>query len=537
MVGLRPWLARLLSVTRPVVGAGYRALIGAAGHYLRRRLPNASAYVAGTGASGELVPGLSDIDLVLVLGGAPEAVERDRRVVLDRWRRLRRVLSPLARGLGIAVYSERDLEDETGATALTYGLAAAEAGADPERGYLRAGRPSDDLYRRIHPGIYGPGRTWRLVSGVARTAAEPIRAADYRRLAAWLELQWWWRFSFALCTSRQTAFASYLAFKLIAEPVKIWLWLSHGERMPGRRQAVERAIELLPDEEALLRRSLALHDSLPRAGEPPRAETLAWLVRMGSRIAELLERELAQHGTTEVLLLDGDLALPAEARHRQSSDSLPGNLRPLADWRARAMPPLADEALFAVDVDPTAPAGLGALADGAVAGLQPAVRAGPLLLLPNDAFSDRVLLRSVQFGASDPVSFALLDEHATAAFPDVPGWSAVDSARRAVREHQCWLAGWEGGEAPSERALDLLLTAARSALFLESIRAGEPELPLCAAATTARLAERHPASRGTAEEAYSAFREARTTGTVPSARVVDAFRDTVAGLPGYAGAA
>jgi hypothetical protein len=537
MVGLPPWLARLLSVLRPVAGPGYRALIEAAGHYLRRRLPNASAYVAGTGASGELVPGLSDIDLVLVLGGASEAVERDRSVVLDRWRRLRRVLSPLARGLGIAVYSERDLQDETGGTALTFGLAAAEAGADPDRGYLRPGRPSDDLYRRIHPGIYGPGRTWRLVSGTARTTAEPIRAPDYRRLAAWLELQWWWRFSFALCTSRETAFASYLAFKLVAEPIRIWLWLSRGERTLGRRQAIERAIELLPGEEALLRRTLALHDSLPGAGEPPRAETLAWLLRMGSRIAELLERELAQYGTTEVLLLDGDLVLPTDACHRSSPGSLPENPRPLADWRARAMPPLADEALFSVDVDPTAPAGLGALADSAVAGLQPAVRAGPLLLLPNDAFSDRVLLRSVQFGASDPVSFALLDERTTAAFPEVPGWSAIDSARRAVREHRCWLAGWTGEESPSQLALDLLLTAARSALFLESIRAGEPELPLCAATTTARLAERHPASRGTAEEAYSVFREARTAGTVPSARIVDAFRDIVARLPGYAGAA
>jgi hypothetical protein len=370
------------------------------------------------------------------------------------------------------------------------------------------------------------------VSGAPRTTAEPVRSADYRRLAAWLELQWWWRFSFALCTSPHRAFASYLVFKLVAEPVRIWLWLEHGERPVGRRKAIERAIELLPDERGVLRDALARHERLPQAGEPPRAETLAWLVRMGSRIADLLSGDLAQHSTTQVRLLAGELVPPAETPEARRTD-----LRPLVDWRARAMPALADEALATSDVDATDPVALGALGEAAVAGLQPAVRAGGLLVLPNDGFSDRVLLRSVQFAGSDPVSFAVLAGQATAAFPEVPGWSALDCARRAVREHRCWLAGWSAGKPPSEPALDLLLTAARAALFLESVRAGEPELPLCAAATAARLGERHATGSAQADEAYAAFRASRTTGATPAPRVIEAFRATVERLPGYSGAA
>ena len=165
MVELPPWLARLLSVASPLVKTGYRALAATASSYLRRGLPDASVYVAGTGASGELVAGLSDLDLVVVLGGDSAAVERDGDLVLARWRRLRSALPRLAPGLGISIYSERDLADADGGTALTYGLAAREASVDDsERGYPRPGRPSDELYRRLHPGIYGPGRTWRRVA-------------------------------------------------------------------------------------------------------------------------------------------------------------------------------------------------------------------------------------------------------------------------------------------------------------------------------------------------------------------------------------
>jgi hypothetical protein len=537
VVSLPPALAFVLVVLRPLARTAYWVLIRTAARYLRRGLSGASVYVAGTGALGELVVGLSDVDLVVVLGGPCEAVGHDRAVVLARWRRFRRFLPLLARGIGIALYSERDLADEEGGTALTYGLASSEARRDDAPGgYLRPGRPVDELYRRIHPGIYGPGRTWRRVSGAPRTPVEPVGSASYRRLAAWLELQWWWRFSFELCTSPHRAFASYMAFKLVAEPIKIWLWLRHGERVEGRRAAIERALALMPDEEEVLRGALALHDRLPRAGEPPRMETLAWLLRIGSRIAALIETEVAAYGTTTVRLRYGDLELGREAgaaAHMLTPASETPRCIPLADWRARAMPPLADEALVVADVDAADPVALGSLAASAIPGLQPVVRTGGLLVLPNNAFSDRVLLRSVQCPASDPVSFAVLGDRELAAFPDVAGWSALDCARRAVREHRAWLAGWTAGEPPPALALDLLFTAARAALFREGVRGGEPELSLSASATATGLVDRHPQLRAVVEEAHGAFREARTTAAVPQPPLLESFRRAVERLPAY----
>src|SRR5262249_15561968 len=129
--------------------------------------------------------------------------------------------------------------------------------------------------------------------------------------------------------------------------------------------------------------------------------------------------------------------------------------------------------------------------------------------LPGDAFSDRVLLRSIQFAASDPVSFALLDGRRTASFPRVPGFAAPDSARRAVHEHAAWLASWTSNGPQPDAALDLLFTAARAALFLESVGDDEALLPLTAEATVAFLGERHPEARATAEDAYGAFRAVR----------------------------
>lgn len=536
MRSLSPAFALVLRAVRPVALVGYRILIRTAARYLRRGLGAASVYIAGTGASGEVVVGLSDIDLVVVLGGTPEAVERNREIVLGRWRRFQRSLGFLARGFGVAVYAEQDLADEDGATVLTYGLAGGGAGRDAAPGYLRPGRPVDDLYRRLHPGIYGPGRTWRLVNGASRACREPIGSADYRLLAAWLELQWWWRFSFELCASPHRAYASFLAYKLVAEPARIWLWLAHGERVGNRRQAIERALELLPEEGDVLRGALRLYSRLPRAGDPPRSETLAWLLRAGQRMAMLIEGEVLAHGAIEVRLRNGDVVLgreAADALQRLTPSSAVHACVPLADWRSRAMPPRADEALVAVEADAADPTALGALVGHGVAGLQPAVRAGHLLVLPSDAFSDRVLLRSVQCAPFDPVSFAVLDGRQTAAFPEVAGLSALDSARRAVREHRAWLTAWQPREPSPVLALDLLFTAARAALFLESVEAGDPELPLSAAATVACLGERHSGARSAAEDAYAVFRDGRASGQPSPAQPVQALRGVVESLASY----
>ena len=129
------------------------------------------------------------------------------------------------------------------------------------------------------------------------------------------------------------------------------------------------------------------------------------------------------------------------------------------------------------------------LADAARAardGSQPAIRSDELLVLPTD---DEIatLLRAVQCPQTDPVSFALSDGRASASFSNVAGWSAEDCARRAVAEHAAWLGakGWDAP--PTECSRTILLSAARAALFLQSLLAGGPELIVTAAAVAEAL--------------------------------------------------
>lgn len=509
MRGLSRRAALLLAALAPLVGVAYRLLAGLAARRLVRGLPGASAYAAGSLASGELVPGLSDLDLVVVLGGGRDEVMVGREAVATRRRALQRTLGPLGRGVGVAVYAERDLADVAGGTALTFGLGGETV---VPAGLLRPGRPVDDLYRRLHPGVYGPGRTWRLLRGEERTTREPVVDPAYGRLAAWLELQWWWRFAYERCTPGERAFAAWLSVKLVAEPARIWLWLAHGERVRDRREALARAAELLPEEEAALRGALAVARRLPRAAAPARADALAALLRLGERIAALVEADVAGWGSTPVRLLGGGTA-----------DGAP----PLADWRARAMPPRAEEALVLAGDDPADPAALDRLAAACRPGRQPALRHGRLLLLPAPASGEAVLLRAVLCEPFDPVSFALLRGERVARFPEAPGLAAVDCARRAVAEHAAWLDGWPAGEPPA-LALDRLLTAARASLFHASVEAGAPALACTPDATVAALGADHP---GVGELAAEALAVLRAGASAPGS-LVEALRVAVRTLPG-----
>lgn len=498
--------------------------------YLQHGLSDTDVYLAGSGASREVVVGLSDVDLVVLLGGDKDEVAQLRGIVLRRWRRLQRLLGPAKRAVGIALYSERDLADGDGGTALTYGLAGREAAIEATGGYLRPGRPVDDLYRRLHPGIYGPGRGWTQVGSRHRTPQAALRNPDYRRLAAWLEMQWWWRFAYELCVSEKLDFASYLSFKLVAEPARIWLWLGYDIRPQGRRQAVEAALAFLPEEEHVLRGALDLHARLPRHRTPPRAETLAWLLRMGDRIARLLQEELRPHGSLEVKLRDGAVVPRREGREALEKLSAWAPIRcrvPLADWRSRAMPHVADELLVTVEADPCEPSALGGLARSAVTGLQPAVKAGSLLVLPADASTQEVLLRAVQIAGFDPVSFALLENRSVASFPEVAGLSAADCARRAVDEHAAWLGFLQPDETLGEVDFGRLFTAARAALFLETIGSSDPQLPLSAGATVKMIAELHGGDVPTAEDAYAGFIQWRTEGERPPAGLILEFTGEV----------
>jgi hypothetical protein len=201
---------------------------------------------------------------------------------------------------------------------------------------------------------------------------------------------------------------------------------------------------------------------------------------------------------------------------------------PLVDWRARTAPAGPEEWLGLVTESAEDPAALALAARSEGGGLQPALRDDGLLVLPTDS-EEATLLRAVQCPQTDPVSFALADGRPAASFPDLAGWSARDCARRAVAEHAAWLRRQRDPGSLTEASLGLLFTAARAALFLESVQAGEPELAITTGTLGDALTERAGRSRDTVDAALASYSEG---GPAP-AGAVSALHGLVAALPAY----
>jgi hypothetical protein len=304
--------------------------------------------------------------------------------------------------------------------------------------------------------------------------------------------------------------------KLAAEPAAIWLRLARMERPSGRVATLEAAARALPSEAEAFERALRLQRELPRSPEPPLRESLALLVRMSELIAEELRSRV--DGFTEVRLERVELIQVRP--YWAPSEPLPWpepELRPLADFRALAERLLPDEVLARVDADPCDPQQLAQLARAfGHTGAYPEIVAGQLRVRP--AAAGRARLRTVQCSLTDPVAFAAGD---VALFPEVPGWSARDVTRRAVVEHRAWLAARP--HAANGETLGRLATAARAALFHQSVEDGAPVLPLTVAAALGPLDE-------SARDAYEAF---GVHGHEPPPAVVEAFEQTVLELPAY----
>ena len=503
----------------------YWAIARAGARYLAWGERGAAAYVRGGLGADDFVPALSDIDVALVLAEDPAGRWLARRRAERRWQRLIRAL-PGAKLLldEPRIYEDRDLRELVGASALTSGLGADEERGSPPVACLSGAASFDDVKALVAPGLYGATMGWRPLAGPDRRPPEPGRDRQAVRIAGWLELVHWWRYAFPACVDRSGPRTAHLCVKLVSESARVWLWLAHGERAAGRADALVRALRKLPEEERALRRALALLRSLPRSPEPPLAETLAALVRLTERVVALVEKEAADQGFSSVRLAgaDGPLLVPGVSSGRDE----PGQrLLALADWRALAWPLQPDESLLPLPGDPGDPVAVGAAAASHPVGPYPVLRRDGLLVLPATPLW-RNRLRAVQCRITDPVSFALLDGDRVAGFPQMGGWSALDTARRAVAEHGNWLQ--MGAE-----SLGTLFTAARAALFLDSIRAGDPELPLTVTETARRLADESPAARGAVEEGLERYRELVLNGRQPPAGPVSALRGLVSALPAY----
>jgi hypothetical protein len=529
------------------------------------RTNSASVYVKSSFGFGDPVYGISDIDLVIVVPSAHDRVADARAVanVKRRWSKIVKVFPPLNELFDIHVYDSQSLRDAVSAPCFTFGLDR----QPPRAGYFGPKPLADPLGLQERPGLYGAPREWRLVGGRRADVVPPPDEVSYRRLASWLDLQLWWRYVFPACVDPHGPYLPYLCVKLVAEPARIWLWLAHGEQLFSRVDVLQRALQRLPDEEDAFRSALELHRALPTSPAPALAETLPHLVRLSSLIANELCRQLEPAGATEVKLAGAAGQAITDGR----LSSLSGTpWLPLVDWRARTVPPLPDEVFSLIEADPGDPFALAAAAVAGRVGEYRALRAEKLLILPaarlggrGDASNprgsarshrrrdrrshrQRSKLRGIQCPPTDPVSFALANGKSAALFPDVPGWSARDSARRAVAEHAAWLAagrtegnvrGWvaaQNGTSPlSAVSLGRLFTAARAGLFLESL-AGEPELALTVHAVAASLVDRGHTTADSVDEAVASYAAWRSgDGGSPQPELVEAFAAIVANLPPY----
>jgi hypothetical protein len=493
------------------------------------RRTRTTIYLTGSVASGEPLYGLSDIDLVAVAGDEGE-VRRVRR----RYEALCRVLPPL-RGLipHFWTYDARDLARILAGSYLVNGL------SDGRAVFLAADAVGEEGGLLERPGLYG-APDWRRLRGI-RVARPP--EPRIRLHAAWLELQHRWRYAFRVCGEAADVHRPMLAVGLVAEAARIWLWLAHDERHDGRQAPLERARCFMDAEEEGLRYALEVHRAVHRSSTVVVERLLPCFVRISDAVAGLVNETAFGAGATEIHLL-GEAPSAREVA--------------LLDWRALALPPLdpsipgltlvAEERLVRIDDDPADPAALVAAAARDETYRMPALRHGSLLIEPTFDVWGHGRLRLVQCRASDPVSTGLLDGSAHVAFPNFPGWSALDWARRAVAEHRAWLFAGRNQQHPSPHrwmglrpasmstsaaALGLLLSAARSALFLESIEDGSPELILRFNDLPAGLAARHPGLEADAAEACAALDESRRERLPPPPKLVGHLRRQVESLPAY----
>lgn len=525
------------SPLRAIWRVAHAGLWRAVGARLVHGLDGSSVFLTGSFASGDPVYGLSDIDLVIVVFD-----QRDRVLVRRRWQALCRA-APILRGLfpHLWVYEQADLRESQSAPYVTYGLGEAGRAA----AFLGHAPLADQMGLLERPGILGPGTDWKRVRGAPPNPPATPRDRQRERVDAWLELQYRWRFAFAVCLDPASYYAASHSAMLVAETARLWLWLSRGELVRGRRPALQHALAHLDDEREACLIALALHDRLHRSPPAPVAALFPACVAISERIANLIAAELGRADHTPVRLLGGT----------NGADELV-----LMDWRARTVPPIdwsgsqpriAEERFELVPDDPHDPQAIAIAARSARGELRPMLRTGALLVQPTTDGWGTGRMRAVQCQPTDPVSFALLEGGSEASFPCVAGWSAVDCARRAVAEHRAWLEGpqqpvgsgpaWVGihpdSAAATPATIGMLLSAARAALFLTSVRAGHGELALTRSAVVEALGRLSSASGQAAREAEDALVESLGQSRPPPAEVVAALRRVVAAMPDYAHAA
>ncbi len=512
---------RTFAVLGPLWRVLYLGTARAVATYLRRGNPGVTVLLRGSLAADEAIYGMSDLDLAVVVerGSSPDPLRA-------RWGRVAGAVPPLARLVDMSFHREDELAAAAASTYLTHRLRTADSigGRLDSTGYvlIRAEDPAE----------------WRVIAGPDRRPPRAARGPGDLRVAAWLEMQCWWRQAFAIAANPARPDAARMCVKLLAEPARTYLALTGRSVPTGRRGALAAALEAFPEEEETLRRGLQLADRLHTRPAPPIREAIGYLARVTTRVARVLEVDAQAASGAEVTLVghgSEPLALAPDGVRGLHALGVPREgLLPLVDWWARAaVPRLPDEVFAIVDGDPSDPADLARLLAACGDASYAALRGpGFLVMLVPGA---RGVLRSVQCPATDPVSFALADGSSLARFPALPGLSAEDTARRAVAEHAGWLDRQPRGGIRTLSALGMLLTAARAAIFLETVLEGRGELPLTMASTARMLGDRE-GGEFLAEEAFETYEACRRERKEPHSRIVVVLDRIVRGLPAYSSA-
>jgi hypothetical protein len=506
---------------------------------VRFQQPGTAVFVKGGFAFDTPVYGLSDLDLVAVTPDDGETDPPPADVARRRWEKLCRLV-PVLRKLAphFWVYRSHDLKVIAESTCFTFGFNGMNEDGGLPAAYMGTPRVVDEMGLLSNPGLFGLRREWRLLAGPDRLPPERFVSDQRRRIGCWAGLQFLWRYAFAACADPTPVHVPYLVVKLVADPVRIWLWLTRGQVVHDRVEALRRGLAEFPEEEEVIRLALELYRDLPRRPTPPLGEVLPAFARITERIAGRLVADTEAGGATDVRLAwsgDPELAVPPGWGNRLRRHLLDGaepELLPLVDWRALVRPPLPDETLTvveppAIDLDIVSRAVLASRPPGSYA----ALRTNSLLLLPTTA---RTAMRCVQCSVTDPPSFALAAGDATARFPNVEGWSIRDWSRRAVAEHASWLEAHSPNDLTnSGEELARLFTAARAALLDVSVREGEPELPVTVGTVAARVGDVAENARRDADDAFAAYLEWRRESLAPPAGVVSAFGHRVRSLAAY----
>ena len=394
----------------------------------------AGRWLAGGGGVGvyvyerrEFVAGLSDVDLAVIAED-----EESARAARARRERMMRALARLGRPVEcFHIETRAAVAAACRGSVLTHGLDA------------ECGHKSIPMQNRPVP--TGQLSGWRRIAGAElRPPVRPWPRGEHPGIA-WLDVQFWWRHAVRLCVEPPAPWTAFSCVKLVVEPLRTLRWLEGGAWEGDRREILEEALGRRPVKEQAIAHALWLLDRMHRDPEPRLELALGALVASSRAIAEEIEAWARTAGHTEVALTgEWDRSSP-----------------PLLDWWARVKHTGPDWRLTPSAGDPALPADVRAAAMAFRPGAAPVLRVGSLAVMPAPGKGET--LRGAVCPAFDPVTFAVLEGSPAALFPELPGLSAEHSARRAVAEQRL-----RGPSANLDRA----------EAFLDSVRAGRPELGL-----------------------------------------------------------